>query len=96
MGCGRTDLLIDWCQVGRGGRACIRKYVIECKVRPGRVGQDRLIREGLEHASSYMDGCGAESGRLVISGLLPGQSWEERSFRKDPEPGKSSVAVLGR
>ena len=57
VGRGRTDLLIEW---QRGKRAHTRKYVIECKVRRVGVGLDRLIREGLEQTSAYMDVCGAE------------------------------------
>lgn len=95
VGRGRTDLLIEWRQVGRGGRVGARKYVIECKVRTTRVGLDRLIREGLEQTAAYMDGCGAESGHLVIFDLRPGQSWEERLFRKDPEPGENPITVWG-
>ena len=92
VGRGRTDLLIEW---QRGKRAHTRKYVVECKVRRAGVGLDRLIREGLEQTAAYMDVCGAESGHLVIFDLRPGQSWKERLFRKDPEPGEHRVTVWG-
>ena len=95
VGRGRTDLLIEWRQVGPSGQARIRKYVIECKVRTRKVGLDRLIREGLEQTAAYMDRCGAESGHLVIFDLRPGQSWEERLFRKDPAPGERPITVWG-
>ncbi len=95
VGRGRTDLLIEWCQAAGGGTVRIRKYVIECKVRTGKVGLDRLIREGREQTAAYMDGCGAESGHLVIFDLRPGVSWEERLFRIDAEPGQGSVTVWG-
>ena len=95
MGRGRTDLLIEWCQAGRGGHVRARKYVIECKVRTAKVGLDRLIREGLEQTAAYMDRCGAESGHVVIFDLRPGQSWEERAFRQDPEPGGRPITVWG-
>ena len=95
VGRGRTDLQVEWRQgVGRDS-ACIRKYVIECKVRTGKAGLDRLIREGREQTASYMDRCGAEEGHLVIFDMRPGRSWGERLFRKDPEPGGSPVMVWG-
>ena len=95
VGRGRTDLLIEWRQgVGQTAQP-VRKYVIECKVRTGKVGLDRLVREGRKQVATYMDGCGAESGHLAIFDLRPGQSWEERLFRKDPEPGENSVTVWG-
>ena len=95
VGRGRTDLLIEWRQLKPHGQARIRKYVIECKVRTAKVGLDRLVREGREQTAAYMDRVGAESGHLVIFDLRPGQSWEERLFRKDREPGESPVTVWG-
>ena len=95
VGRGRSDLLIEWPQVTGKGEARIRKYVIECKVRTGKTGLDRLIREGREHLATYMDGCGAEAGHLVIFDLREGQSWEERLYRKDPEPGGPRITVWG-
>ena len=95
VGRGRTDLLIAWRQVRPQGQVCIRKYVIECKVRTAKVGLDRLIREGLEQTAAYMDGCGAESGHLVIFDLRPGLSWEQRLYRTDPEPDGRPITVWG-
>ena len=95
VGRGRTDLLIEWCQAAGGGPVRIRKYVIECKVRTGKVGLDRLIQKGREQTAAYMDGCGAKSGHLVIFDLRTGVSWEERLFRIDAEPGQDSVTVWG-
>ncbi len=95
VGRGRSDLLVEWPQVTGKGEARIRKYVIECKVRTGKTGLDRLIREGLEQLATYMDGCGAEAGHLVIFDLREGQSWEERLYRKDPEPGGPRITVWG-
>ena len=95
VGRGRTDLLIEWRQAAGGGTVRIRKYVIECKVRTGKVSLDRLIREGREQTATYMDGCGAESGHLVVFDLRPGVSWEERLFRKDPEPDGHRITVWG-
>ena len=94
VGRGRTDLLIEWRQ-GRGrDPARTRMYVIECKVRTGKVGLDRPIGAGREQLATYMDRSGAESGHLVIFDLRPGRSWE-RLFRQDPEPGESPVTVWG-
>ena len=95
VGRGRTDLLVEWRQ--GGGRTPVRtsKHVIECKVHTGRSGLDRLIREGREQTASYMDKCGAEAGHLVIFDMRPGQSWEERVFRRDPGPGGGPVTVWG-
>ena len=95
VGRGRTDLQVEWAQGGGLNPARIRKYVIECKVRTGKAGLDRLIREGREQTSSYMDQCGAEEGHLVIFDMRPGRSWEERLFRKDPEPSDGPVTVWG-
>ncbi len=95
LGRGRTDLLIEWRQAGGQGVVRFRKYVIECKVRTGRVGLDRLVCEGREQTISYMDRCGAESGHLVIFDLRPDQSWMERLYRKEPEPGGPQITVWG-
>ena len=95
VGRGRIDLLIEWCQPTGKGAVRIRKYVIECKVRTARIGLDRLIRDGQKQTAAYMDGCGAESGHLAIFDLRPGQSWENRVFRRDPEPGEPPITVWG-
>ena len=94
VGLGRTDLLIEWRQLV-GGQVQIRKYVIECKVRTAKVGLERLIREGREQTATYMDRVGAESGHLVIFDLRPGLSWEQRLYRKDPEPDGRPITVWG-
>ncbi len=95
VGRGRIDVLIEWRQTTSEGAVRTRKYVIECKVRTARVGLDRLIRTGLEQTAAYMDACGAESGHLVIFDLREGQSWEDRVFRRDPEPGEPPITVWG-
>ncbi len=95
VGRGRIDVLIEWRQTTSEGAVRRRKYVIECKVRTAKVGLDRLIRTGLEQTAAYMDGCGAESGHLVIFDLREGQSWEDRVFRRDPEPGEAPITVWG-
>ena len=95
VGRGRIDLLIEWRQTTGKGAVRIRKYVIECKVRTARIGLDRLIREGQKQTAAYMDGCGAEAGHLAIFDLRPGQSWENRVFRRDPEPGEPPITVWG-
>ena len=95
VGRGRTDLLIEWQRARLCGRMHTRKYVIECKVRRAGVGFDRLIREGLEQTAAYMDGCGAESGHLVIFDMRPGQPWEDRLYRKDPEQDGRPITIWG-
>ena len=95
VGRGRTDLLIEWRHGGGQTALPIRKYAIECKVRTGKVGLDRLVREGRTQVARYMDVCGAESGHLVLFDLRPGQLWEERLFRRDPEAGERPVTVWG-
>ena len=95
VGRGRTDLLIEWHSRGPGGQVRPRKYVIECKVRRAKVGLESLLREGREQTAEYMDRCGAEAGHLVIFDLRPSRSWDERLFRRDPEPGELPVTVWG-
>ena len=95
VGRGRIDLLIEWRQTSSEAAVRTRKYAIECKVRTAKVGQDRLIRTGLEQTAAYMDACGAEAGHLVIFDLREGQSWEDRVFRRDPEPGEPPITVWG-
>ncbi|MCY4186864.1 MAG: hypothetical protein OXD30_00075, partial [Bryobacterales bacterium] len=95
VGRGRTDLLIEWRQIGPDGQVRPRKYVIECKVRRENVGWESLLREGRKQTAKYMDRCGAEAGHLVIFDLRPGRSWDERLFRCDPEPGELPVTVWG-
>ena len=95
VGRGRIDVLIEWRQTTGKGAVRIRKYVIECKVRTARIGLDRLIREGQEQTAAYMDGYGAEAGHSVIFDLRDGQSWEDRVFRRDPEPGEPPITVWG-
>ena len=95
LGRGRTDLLVLWPQGGQWDPARVTKHVIECKVlRPGQ-GRESVVRAGLEQTAAYMDRCGAESGHLVIFDRRPGQSWEERVFRKDPKRGERPITVWG-
>ena len=95
LGRGRTDLLILWPEGGDWDPTHVRKHVIECKVVRAGQGLESVIRSGLEQTATYMDRCGAESGHLVIFDLRPGKTWEERVFRRDPEPGGRPVTVWG-
>jgi len=95
VGRGRIDVLIEWRQITSEGAVRTRKYVIGCKVRTAKVGLDRLIRTGLDQTAAYMDRSGAESGHLVVFDLREGQSWEDRVFRRDPEPGEPPITVSG-
>ncbi len=95
LGRGRTDLLILWPEGGDWDPTRVSKHVIECKVvRPGQ-GLDSVVRSGLEQTAAYMDRYGVESGHLVIFDMRAGKSWEERVFRRDPEPGGFPVTVWG-
>ena len=85
LGRGRTDLLILWPEGGDWDPTRVSKHVIECKV----------VRSGLEQTAAYTDRCGAGSGHLVIFDLRPGKTWEERVFRRDPEPGGLPITVWG-
>ena len=42
-----------------------------------------------------MDGCGAESGHLVVFDLREGRTWDERVFRRAPEADGPPVTVWG-
>ena len=95
LGHGRTDLLILWPAGGDWDPTRVSKHVIECKVVRAGQGLESVIRSGLEQTAAYMDRCGAESGHLVIFDLRPGKTWEERVFRRDPEPGGGPVTVWG-
>jgi hypothetical protein len=95
LGRGRTDLLILWPEGGDWDPTRVSKHVIECKVVRSGQGLDSVVRSGLEQTAAYMDRCGAESGHLVIFDMRPGKSWEERVFRRDPEPGGYPVTVWG-
>ncbi len=92
---GRTDLLIEWPLPGQALASLASNHVIECKVVGEKSGLQRVIREGLQQTAWYMDRCGAQSGHLVIFDMRPGRSWEERVFRKDPEPNQSPITVWG-
>ena len=95
VGRGRTDLLIEWRRSGPGGQVRPRKYVVECKVRREKVGLESLLHEGRKQTAKYMDRCGAEAGHLVIFDLRPGRSWDERLFRRDPQPDELPITVWG-
>ena len=92
---GRSDLMVEWPRPGRPLADRPRKHVIECKVVGERKGLESTIRKGLEQTAGYMARRGAESGHLVIFDLRRNQSWDERVFRRDPEPGAPPIAVWG-
>ena len=92
---GRTDLLIEWPLPGQTLASLASKHVIECKVVGEKSGLQRVVREGLQQTAWYMDRCGAQSGHLVVFDMRPGRSWEERVFRKDPQPDQSPITVWG-
>ncbi len=92
---GRSDLVIEWPRPGRPLSDRPLRYVIECKVVGAKSALESTILKGLEQTAWYMDRCGAESGHLVVFDLRPDRSWEERVFRRDPEPGAAPITVWG-
>ena len=92
---GRTDLLIEWPLPGQAPASLASKHVIECKVVGVRSGLQRVIRDGLQQTAWYMDRCGARSGHLVVFDMRPGRSWEQRVFRRDPDPDGNPITVWG-
>ena len=87
----RADLLLTWPLPGGETQRC----VIECKaVRPGR-GFESAVTEARGQVEAYMDRSGAESGHVAVFDLRPGRSWEQRVFRRDPEPGAPPITVWG-
>ena len=95
LGRQRTDLLVEWPVRQDSHQVSTRKYVIECKVLREKSGLESLIREGQHQTAAYMDRCGAESGHLLIFDTRLGKTWQERVFRRDPEPSASPVTVWG-
>ncbi len=92
---GRSDLVVEWPRPGRPLADRPLKQVIECKVVGEKKGLESTISQGLEQTAWYMDRCRAEAGHLVIFDLRPNKSWEERVFRRDPEPGAPPITVWG-
>ena len=92
---GRSDLVIEWPRPGRPLSDRPLKHVIECKVVGEKKSLESTILKGLEQTAWYMDRCGGESGNLVVFDLRPNRSWEERVFRRDPEPGAPPITVWG-
>ncbi len=95
IGRGRSDLVVEWPRPGRPLADRPLKQVIECKVVGEKKGLESTISQGLEQTAWYMDRCGAEAGHLVVFDLRPNKSWEERVFRRDPEPGAPPITVWG-
>ena len=92
---GRTDLLVEWPAPGETLATHANKHVIECKVLRKGSGLRSVIRKGREQTAWYMDRCGAESGHLLVFDMREGRSWEERAFRKAPQPGSPPITVWG-
>ena len=92
---GRTDLLVEWSAPGETLASRANKHVIECKVLRKGSSLKSVIRQGTEQTAQYMDLCGAESGHLLVFDMPEGRSWEERLFRKDPQPDRPPITVWG-
>ena len=95
LGRGRTDLLVQWPHRDAPGRDSESKHVIECKVVGERSGLDSVIRLGQRQTAEHMDRCGAQSGHLVVFDMRPERSWDERVFRRDPDPNRARITVWG-
>ncbi len=95
IGRGRSDLVVEWPRPGHPLADRPLKQVIECKAVGEKKGLASTISQGLEQTAWYMDRCGAEAGHLVVFDLRPNKSWEERVFRRDPEPGAPPITVWG-
>ena len=92
---GRTDLLVEWPLLGQPLGSDASRHVIECKVLRKGSSLKSVIRQGTEQTAQYMDLCGAESGHLLVFDMREGRSWEERLFRKDPQPDRPPITVWG-
>ena len=92
---GRTDLLVEWTLPGQPLGSDASRHVIECKVLRKGSSLKSVIRQGTEQTAQYMDLCGAESGHLLVFDMREGRSWEERLFRKDPQPDRPPITVWG-
>ena len=92
---GRTDLLVEWPRAGETLASPPVRHVIECKVVRERSSLETVIRQGREQTAWYMDRSGAESGHLVVFDMRAETSWEERVFRRDPQPGGPPITVWG-
>lgn len=89
----RTDLLVEWPLPRDRNPARKSEHVIECKVLRGKSGLKNLTSEGQPQTAAYTDRCGTESGHSLIFDMIPGKTWQERVFRKDPEPVGPPVTV---
>ena len=92
---GRTDLLVEWPLLGQPLGSDASRHVIECKVLRKGSSLKSVIRQGTEQTAQYMDLCGAESGHLLVFDMREARSWEERLFRKDPQPDRPPITVWG-
>ena len=86
LGRGRVDLLILWPQGRR-----TRRFVIECKLL--HEDPERTIAEGVAQTRGYMDGCGAESGHLIVFDRASDRTWEEKIFRRETPAGAGGAPV---
>ena len=89
IGRGRTDLLIVW---PRRRPDSIDRHVVECKVLHGSL--DATIAKGLEQTAGYMDGCGAQSGHLVIFDRRD-RPWADKVFRREATHGWNAITIWG-
>ncbi len=93
LGRRRTDLLVRKPLTdGYGGP--VQRIVLELKIKRGAL--DKVIEEGLEQTSAYMDLCGSvDEGHLIIFDRSGEKSWEERIWHKPYEYDGRTIIVWG-
>ena len=84
LGSGRTDLLIAW---------RTQKIVLELKIL--RSNPEKVIQQGLEQTSTYMDRCGSAEGHLILFDRRPAASWEEKIWRREIHHRSRRIVVWG-
>ena len=94
LGRRRTDLFIEWpLDEGRGLYGPIQRIVIELKILRGAL--ETVIEQGLAQTADYAAGVGADEAHLVIFDRVPGNSWEEKIWRREESWGERSIMVWG-
>ena len=93
LGRRRTDLLVRKPLTdGYGGP--VQRIVLELKIKRGAL--DKVIEEGLEQTSAYMDLCGSvDEGHLIIFDRSGEKSWDERIWHKPYDHDGRTIIVWG-
>jgi len=93
LGRRRTDLLVRKPLTdGYGGP--VQRIVLELKIKRGAL--DKVIEEGLEQTSAYMDLCGSvDEGHLIIFDRSGEKTWDERIWHKPYDHDGRTIIVWG-